>query len=234
MRVHVEAEAAADIGREAIVSPKIDIGVAEESVVVLVACSPSRCRCWSCRRDSRGADWRTGSHSGQARKGRPPSPGAILRGRCGSPRSRRTAANRSTDSRTPAPPVKFGGRPVRAGLPIVSGAPTSPAAAKAIFENETLGASVEADPEIAAHIPVRADLEGQWAWVAGRVSGGAVPKRSAAEAGAATIARGASEREQNLHWPPQNRRVDATYGDASRAFWRPILKYRLTVTNCYL
>ena len=35
-RVHVEPEPAADVGREAIVSPEIDICVAEESVVVLV------------------------------------------------------------------------------------------------------------------------------------------------------------------------------------------------------
>ena len=48
-------------------------------------------------------------------------------------------------------------------LPIVQGAPTQPGGGAEIAAIETVGAMVEADPEIAAHVPVRAGLVGQWA-----------------------------------------------------------------------
>jgi hypothetical protein len=66
------------------------------------------------------------------------------------------------------------------------------------------------------------------------VSGGDVPNRSAAEAGAATIAAAQARDNRTFIGHP---RIAASTRDGRRFKGHPgerILKYRLTVTNCYL
>jgi hypothetical protein len=75
-----------------------------------------------------------------------------------------------------------------APLPIVYGAPAPPNIGGARFENEMLGARSKLTPTSPRTYQFEPDSKISGLEGAGRVGGGAVPKRSAAEAGAATIA----------------------------------------------
>jgi hypothetical protein len=73
-------------------------------------------------------------------------------------------------------------------LPIVNGAPTALSGGSAMLENETLGAWSKLIPRSPRTYQFVPSSNAVGPWLAGRVSGGDVPNRSAAEAGAATIA----------------------------------------------
>ena len=78
--------------------------------------------------------------------------------------------------------------------------------------------AVEGHSEIAAHVPVRAELKHGW----GLASRHADRRRRAQEIGgrgrrSQRGQTGAGERERKLHWPPQNRRADARFGGALRS-----------------
>jgi hypothetical protein len=96
------------------------------------------------------------------------------------------------------------------------GDPKKPGGGAAIVENETFGALSKLIPRSARRYQFEPTSNTVGLWLAGMVSGGAVPNRSAAEAGIAAAATPTKARDNKTFiGHPRIAHVDARYGDAS-------------------
>jgi hypothetical protein len=98
----------------------------------------------------------------------------------------------------------------------VSGAPRGPEVGNSWVENETLGARSKLIPRSPRTYQFEPTSNAIGLWLAGMLSGGAVPNRSAAEAGNVAVARPTTARDDRTFiGHPRIACVDARYGDAS-------------------